>query len=204
MLLRAHTRGLHGRAERSGVVRKILRGEVHRLGYALLLRNLLPVYRELEAGLEGNRRCVGVRCLFEPALFRATALKSDLQAISGPNWEDSLPLLAEGEAYARRVAACAERGGGGLIAHAYVRYLGDLNGGRVLRVLLSRHLGLRDCELSFYRFDGIGDAGSFSLAYRQALDEAGAELPGHAAIAEEAATAFRLNIALSGAVAEYT
>jgi heme oxygenase len=203
ILLRTHTRGLHTRAERSGIVAKILRGEAHRLAYALLLRNLLPVYRELETGLQRNRRCEGVRRVLEPALFRSVALESDVQAISGPSWADKLPLLTEGEAYARRVAASAERGGGGLIAHAYVRYLGDLNGGRVLQGLLSRHLGLDDSELSFYRFDGIADPASFSLGYRQALDQAGAELRNHAAIAQEAATAFRLNIALSEAVAEY-
>lgn len=199
-LLRERTRRLHAAAERSGFVRRILTGRADRAGYALLLRNLLPVYRELEAALQRRRCAAGVRRIFEPDLFRARGLESDLRAIGGPGWGRALPLLTAGEVYASRVAACGRRPGGLLVAHAYVRYLGDLSGGLVLPGLLRGQLGLGEGELSFYRYEGIADPAAFKLDFRRALDRAGAELPDHAPLAEEAAVAFRLNIALSEAV----
>ena len=39
------TRNLHLEAERSGIIRELLRGNASRNGYILLLRNLLPACR---------------------------------------------------------------------------------------------------------------------------------------------------------------
>ena len=50
--LRERTQALHTRAERSGIINDVLRGKASRYGYALFLRNLLPAYRQMEAGLE--------------------------------------------------------------------------------------------------------------------------------------------------------
>jgi heme oxygenase len=199
--LREATRALHRRAERSGVVQRILNRQADRFAYALLLRNLLPVYRQLEAGLRRRAAEPGVRHIVEPRLFRAEALAGDLVAIGGADWAGALPLLAAGEAYRCRVALAAERAAGGLIAHAYVRYLGDLNGGRLLRGLLVEQLGLGDAALSFYRFPRIPERDAFSAGYRRALDRAGAELGDEGPIVDEAVAAFRLNVALSEAVA---
>ena len=44
-----------------------------------------------------------------------------------------------------------------LIAHAYVRYLGDLSGGRIVGRILARSPGLGPEALSFYDFPGIAD-----------------------------------------------
>ncbi len=49
------TKTLHVEAERTGIIRDLLRGEASREGYILLLRNLLPAYREMEQGLERHR-----------------------------------------------------------------------------------------------------------------------------------------------------
>lgn len=198
--LRDRTQVLHTRAERTGIVNRILRGVAERSGYVLLLRNLLPAYRALEAGLERHRLAPGVRCVAEPAVYRARAIQADLETLAGEAWEQSLALLPEGERYAGRISEVAERDAAGLVAHAYVRYLGDLNGGQVLRRILARSLGLQRRELAFYDFAKVPDLDALKAAYRRAFDRAGAELGDTAAILEEAANAFRLNIDLSRAV----
>lgn len=198
--LRARTRALHVRAERSGIVREVLAGRVSRHGYTLLLRNLMPAYVRLEEGLEQHRLAPGVHAFARPAVYRSEALAVDLEALCGPAWQSALPLLPAGTRYARQVASAAGGDGARLIAHAYTRYLGDLHGGQILRRILARSLGLGAQGLSFYDFPAIADADAFKIDFRAALDLAGVEIDDFAGVVDEAACAFEHNIAVSTAV----
>jgi heme oxygenase len=198
--LRAHTQDLHVRAERSGIVWDLLKGQADRNGYAIYLRNILPAYRALEAGLDRNHSARGLELIARRDLYRAPALESDLRALRGDAWETSLPLLPAGERYRRRIANVADADPPRLIAYAYVRYLGDLNGGLILRKLLARSLELPDSALAFYEFPLIDDLPAAKRAYRAAFDLAGQEIGDPASIANEAAMAFHLNIGVSEAV----
>jgi heme oxygenase len=198
--LREATRPLDAQAKRSGIVGGVRQGRASRRGYALLLRNLLPVYRVLEDGLERHRHAPGLRLFAWRALYRATALEADLEAIGGLAWEESLPLLPEGEAYTSRVAAAAEGAGPRLIAHAYARYLGDLSRGQAMRKVLARSLGLGPEALSFYAFPAVTDPERFEEGIRDALDRAAPEIDDVPGLIAEAAQAVRLDIALAEAV----
>lgn len=199
--MRERTRALHGQAERSGIIAAILRGQADRAGYGLLLRNLLPVYQALEAGLERHRATPGVGLLAEPAVFRARAIVRDLDHLYLDDWCEGLPVLPSAERYRAAVADAARGDGIRLIAHAYVRYLGDLSGGRMMRGLVARSLRLPDEALGFYAFPDIADPDRFKGDYRRAIDRAGRVIGDAGAVVEEAARAFRLNIDLSEAVA---
>jgi heme oxygenase len=198
--LYARTKTLHMQAEKSGVISDILHGLASRDGYVLLLRNLLPAYREIECGIENHHNSSGLALLAKHRLDRAPAIESDLTALCGPDWSRRIPMLPSGEAYARRIAQAAEGDGALLIAHAYTRYLGDLNGGSILARLLTKTLGLRPVELSLYDFSGFADAATLKHDYRDALDQAGALAADPNSVIEEGAVAFSLNIALSVAV----
>ena len=199
-VLRERTHALHTRAERSGIINDVLCGKASRYGYALLLRNLLPAYRQMEAGLEQHRETPGVQAFARREVYRAQALEADLQALYGTEWARSLALLPAGEQYGLCVAAAAEGDGGQLIGHAYARYLGDLSGGQILRRLLARAPGLGSHELSFYDFPDISDIGAFKLNYRNALDQAAAEIADTESVVLGATSAFELNIEVSEAV----
>ncbi len=198
--LYVRTKALHTEAERSGIVVDILKGDASREDYILYLRNLLPAYVELEAGLE---RHAGSEILGELARYRldrSSAIASDLEVLSGQGWESRVPLLPAAEAYAAKIADAASGDGGRLIAHAYTRYLGDLNGGQILSRLLAKALDLSADELSFYDFAKFSDPAGLKTEYRLAIDRAGDKVSDMAAIVEEGALAFSLNIALSEAV----
>jgi heme oxygenase len=199
-LMRRRTHDLHIRAERSGVINDVLRGQATRFGYALLLRNLLPAYRRLETGLEAGRHSLPVSAVARRELYRSAALRSDLMVLFGASWESVLPLLPAGEDYERRVGLAAGGDGAGLIAHAYTRYLGDLSGGQAMKRLLARGLGLQPEELSFYDFAEIDDAERFKERYRRAINEGVASIVDVDRVAAEAVAAFELNIAVSEAV----
>ncbi len=199
--LQEGTRDLHVRAERSGIIAGILRGRASRTGYTLLLRNLLPAYDALEGALEARRGDAALVGIARPEVYRRAALEADLEALAGHDWRDALPVLPAGAAYGRRVREANERTGGALLGHAYTRYLGDLNGGRIVQRLLRRSLDLGPACLSFFAYPGVGDLASFGADYRTAFDAAERHVDVSTVI-DEARAAFRLNIAVSTEVEE--
>lgn len=81
--LKVETRELHQLAERSGIMKALLRGRVERAGYCLLLRNLHEIYAALEAGLETHFDHPMLAPILFRALFRLEALESDLNHLCG-------------------------------------------------------------------------------------------------------------------------
>lgn len=194
------TKALHIEAERTGIIRDLLRGDASRDGYLLLLRNLLPAYQAMEQALKHHRGSPSLAELARFNLDRAPAIESDLVELCGKGWKRDIPLLDSATAYARRIEKAAEGHGSRLIAHAYTRYLGDLSGGQILQRLLARSLGLRPRELLFYDFSRFPDLDALKVSYREVLDRAGRLVSDPQAVVEEGAIAFSLNIGLSCAV----
>lgn len=202
-LLRHSTHSLHLEAEKTGIISQLLRGQATQQGYALLLRNLLPAYERMEGAFERQRLRPGLRLIAQPALYRANAIRADLRALSGPDWESRLRELPSAQLYAARVDAAARGTGARLIAHAYVRYLGDLSGGQILKRLLARSLDLPGDALSFYDFEGGDTPDAVKSQYRAAIDNAALEIGGVQEVIDEAAEVFRLNINLSQEVMDF-
>jgi heme oxygenase len=148
--LREATRELHAQAERSGLMALLLRGRIGRAAYCALLRNLHALYAVLEQADDA--------ALVDPVLHRADALAQDLEHLHGPGWREQLPLAPATQAYVERLQALLRSGSRALAAHAYVRYLGDLHGGQVLRGLVRRGLGLGEEGQPGTRFYDFGDA----------------------------------------------
>ena len=73
-----------------------------------------------------------------PELFRSDALVADLQALGAA---PAPPLAQATRQYVERLGEISATDPGLLVAHAYVRYLGDLNGGQALRRVVARSLG---------------------------------------------------------------
>src|ERR1700744_585786 len=82
--LRERTKELHTRAERSGFIADILHGRATRDGYILLLQNLLPVYRTLEAQLTKHAGSPLIQPFVRGELARADSIEADLRVLSAP------------------------------------------------------------------------------------------------------------------------
>ena len=197
--LRKRTRALHAEAERTGTIRALIRGRGTREGYAWLLTNLLPVYEEMEDALSRRRPADSVRLLALPCVYRSAAIRADLRLLTEPNWP-RIRLLPAARRYARRVRAAGRGDGSLLVAHAYARYLGDLNGGRIMGRILADSLSLPPDALSFCNYPDIPDVATFIGQYRARIDRAGETLRNRPAVVEEAAKAFKCNIDLSKAI----
>ena len=78
-------------------------------------------------------------------------------------------------AYAGRIASLsASPEPAPLLAHAYVRYLGDLSGGQVIRRRVARAYGLEEdngAGVAFYEFGKLGGGGSASIGDMKKIKE---------------------------------
>lgn len=180
---------------------ELLAGRLRPTDYLLLAFNLLPVYRALEAALAEHARHAVLAPIVWPELTRAEALACDVAVLVERSSGEPPRLLAEGERYRRRIETVARQRPERLLAHAYVRHLGDLSGGQILQRLLARIPGIGPEALRFYAFPELGDLARARAAYRRAIDRAGLRLLDREGVLEEAREAFRLNIALFEAVA---
>lgn len=163
--LKSATAELHRRAERSAFMSALLSGHLSRERYLALLHNLHALYGELEAQLRAW-----------PAspfrvLDRGAAIEFDLAQLDparGTRPRGRLTVAMAG--YIERLHAQAGGAPHRLAAHAYVRYLGDLHGGQVLRGCVRRLFALPDDRgLGFYCFGDEAATADLRADFRRRL-----------------------------------
>ena len=193
--LKDATRELHHVAEHAGGMSALLRGRVDRPQYCVLLRNFHALYAALEAALDRHAALPLVAPVRVPVLYRTVALAADLRVLHGSGWNE-LPLAAAMQSYVARLEEIARTQPPLLAAHAYVRYMGDLSGGQILRDVVRRALDLEDgAGTAFYTFAG-GDGREVKDGFRAALDALPVDETLTQEIVSEARDAFSRHVVL--------
>ncbi|MBC7897347.1 MAG: biliverdin-producing heme oxygenase, partial [Cytophagaceae bacterium] len=170
--LRGETKALHVVAERSGVMRFVLRGTIDRASYVRMLRSLGVIYRRLE-GLLATTRFAPAAAFHRLELLRADSIARDDEAVAGAD-PSLAPLVAAptAVAYDARLIDIGRDAPHRLVAHAYVRYLGDLSGGQMLEPLIRKAIALPDGRgTEFYHFTDIPDPTAYKGMLRGLLDQ---------------------------------
>jgi heme oxygenase len=193
--LREGTADVHREAERSAFVSLFMQGGLDRDTYSRHLLALHAVYGALESALSRQREDRRLGQFHIPELWRLAALEADLDYLRGPGWRHEEPIPAARH-YADHLARIEKTQPIRLVSHSYVRYLGDLSGGQVLKAMAARQLGLDGEGLLFYEFPKIADPITFKAVYRQRLDELQLLEGEQEALLDEARTAFQLNAAI--------
>jgi heme oxygenase len=193
--LRSDTQALHQRAERTGTMQQLLRGEMSRRAYGALLRNLLAVYAVLEPALQRHAAHPLLAPLHSPALRRAAALRSDLLALEEERGEPLDSLVPATLRYVRRLHVLDLVDPGLLAAHAYVRYLGDLNGGQILKRLVRKNDWMASIDATaFYDFGTPDEAKGLAQGFRTGLGASAWTFDEIDAVVAEACGSFALHI----------
>jgi heme oxygenase len=196
-LLRDRTADVHDSAERSSFVTQLLDGALPLDAYVELLVQYRAIYGALEAAANHHRGHEVVGLFADPALHRCAAIDDDLRVLGGDGWQERHVTTPATDAYVARIADVCTAWPGGFVAHHYVRYLGDLSGGQLIRRILARHYDITDgAGLSFYVFDQLDNGVEFKKAYRARLDDAPWDDAEKSRIVDEARRAFEHNIAL--------
>jgi heme oxygenase len=191
--LREATAAAHRAAERSRFLRRLLRGELERPHYAGYLAGLRRVYATLEDGLARHAGHPALAGFPWDALARRQALARDLAALCGPTWPQAVARDRHADAYVAALAAAAPHE---LLAHAYVRYLGDLSGGQMLRAAVAR---FAPEALAFYEFPALPEVPRARDEFRARLDARALTEAEAAEVVAEACAAFAANTALLAA-----
>jgi heme oxygenase (biliverdin-producing, ferredoxin) len=188
--LREETRSQHRAAEQSGVMRDLLHSRLSAHAYILLLRNLYALYETLEGALDLHAASALVAPVRMLTLYRALALRKDLEHLRGGAWP-SLAVADATSAYVERLQEISGNQPALLAAHAYVRYMGDLSGGQLLREVVQRAFGLEhQAGTAFYRFPESVDLRAMKDRFRAALDGLPVDAIGAQAIIDEAKSGF--------------
>lgn len=193
--LRTETRELHVQAERSGAMGALLRGQLPLEGYGALVAALLEIYAALEEGLERHAAHPAIAALRRPGLARRSALESDLAVLRRLGLAPLEPASAA-RAYGAHLRALAADDPLRLVAHAWLRYLGDLNGGRILERVVRERLGVPEGAMAFYRFPALADPAAAAVQWRLALDALPLDDALGDVLVAEASDGFRRHIAL--------
>ena len=192
--LGSETRALHTAAERSTFMQALLRGRLTRSAYRALLCNLYALYASLEPALERHAADPMIAPVYEPALWRTASLAHDLHALNALSLADQPQPSPVALRYVLRLRHLEATEPGLLLAHAYVRYLGDLSGGQVLRRIVTDSAAIgAPGAVAFYDFGDMTRVRALAHAFRHGL--ASLKLPGPKAdaLVAEAALGFRLH-----------
>lgn len=195
--LREATQSAHTAAETSSFITDLMEGRLTCADYVRLIAQYRPIYAALELGAAKMREDAHMADILDARLDRLSLIEDDLAGLVDWAGMDALPeaVPASGE-YAARIEDVCRRGDRArLLAHHYLRYLGDLSGGQAIAARARRHYGVPRELLSMWRFEGVDRPQTYKDRYRDRLDELGPIL-GEDDIVDEASRGFRHNQAL--------
>ena len=197
-MLREGTMEVHRTAEKTPFMQAFFTGQIDSFAYQEFLLRLYQVYGSLERIHASFQEHPLLGWFYDHRLLRTSKLVADLEYFIGPRWRsEGMMLSTAARVYIERLITLARGWPEGLIAHHYVRYLGDLSGGQVLKRLVQRTFSLLPGEgVAFYEFPDIPDSSAFKAEYRRKLDALPVDKATARRIVDEANAAFWLNVHL--------
>jgi len=219
-LLRDGTAIAHENTANSKEAGWLTRGELDKDEYVRFLIILWHIYSNLEESLDRHASHPVLASTYNPTLLsRNEAISSDiahLLATDESAWHSHPVALSISRAppeplakFIERIRAIASSPDPWLLlAHAYVRYLGDLSGGQIIRHRIAKAYDLDSISgfgTQFYEFQKLGGGGVASIGdmrhikmwYRDEMNKGvGDNQQRKAALVSEANAAFQLNAEL--------
>ncbi len=186
--LRIGTAAVHRQAERSPLMRRLLGGRADRSTHLALLQQLLPVYATLETLVAAHATHPWLAPVWSDELARTAALRADLGAHADAPW---LPATTTYVDHLNDLADGSSDGVARLLAHVYVRHLGDLSGGQILQRVLGDAPAL-----AFHHFGTPADVARLKAQMRNGLATLPAQGMAADAAEEEALWAFAQHLRL--------
>ncbi|TFL02521.1 hypothetical protein BDV98DRAFT_547013 [Pterulicium gracile] len=180
-LLKDGTTEAHERIENTAGAGYLTRAELDKVDYSRYLMILWHIYDAFERALVQHQSHPALAPTYNPVLLqRAPALAADISfllQIPGPEdaWKShpvhtqllaSPPeILTKYTNHINAISASADPSP--LLAHSYVRYLGDLSGGQFIRRKTAKAYDLDEetgAGIAFYQFSKLGESGSMESA----------------------------------------
>ena len=203
-MLRSATAEIHKEAEARPFMQTFFGGVLPRGAYVGWLARQWCLYRTLEAGLDLLPPTIPEYGLVPEALYRTARIAADLDHLTDGEWRYQDHLTPATRAYADRIESTFAFPAG-LVAHAWLRYMGNVGGRDVLRRLVVGSIGASEGQqrgLAFTDFSAVGDIRPFFVDFHAKLDTLPLSDRDKARAVDEADAGFRLNIALTDELAD--
>lgn len=203
--LRSETAEVHKEAEQRPFMRAFFAGTLPRHAYVEWLSRQWHLYRALESGLAAFPQGSPEADVVPTALHRTARIADDLEHLTDGAWSDRAAPSAATERYVARIESTNDVPAG-LLAHAWLRYMGNVGGRDVLRRITASSLGVDPSMsvqgLSFTDFSGVGEVRPFFAKFHAALDGLDLDDETVERAVAEAAAGFRHNIAVTDELAD--
>lgn len=201
-LLREGTSKNHREAERRPFMRVFFKGETPRDAYAEWMVRQWFIYAALEdvGRALATHPVVGV--MHTPVLERAESLDRDLAVLVGSDWRDGAKPSPVTEEYVERIRWCGAEFPEGWVAHAWLRYLGNVGGQEILRRLAVKVNGFDPDGpgMDFFRYD-LPDVRAFFGDFHERMNSMTLDDDTKQRVVDEGDLGFRLNMSLTDELA---
>jgi heme oxygenase (biliverdin-producing, ferredoxin) len=195
--LREGTQASHTLSENTAFMKCFLKGVVELEPFKKLAADLYFLYSNLEGEMARHQGYPVVGPMVFSELLRTAKLEQDLAYYYGDRWQHTVTATPAGQRYVNRILEVSISNPALLVAHAYVRYMGDLSGGQGLRHIVRSALNLPpDQGTGLHEFDALPTVEAkrdFKLAYREALNSLPVDDTLIEQLVAEANLAFALN-----------
>ena len=195
--LREGTKQSHTVAENTAFMQCFLKGVVEKQSFRTLIANLYFIYSALEVELQRHIAHPVVGMIWFPELHRQQNLEKDLVFYYGEDWRQQIVPSNSTNAYVTRIHDIAKTEPVLLVAHGYVRYMGDLSVGQSFRNMVRSAIQLPvDRGTALYEFESLTTAEArkaYKAKYRHALNSLPLADDSSQIIIDEANYAFQLN-----------
>lgn len=202
-MLRASTSEIHKEAEQRPFMRAFFGGILPRDAYIGWLARQSHLYRTLEAALDALPADGPENGLVPRVLYRTERIEADLDHLTERSSREMDHLTSATRQYGERIEAT--RGfPAGVVAHAWLRYMGNVGGRDTLRRLVATSIGAVGGDekgLAFSDFSAVGEIRPFFADFHAKLDSLPLTEAEKAGAVAEAVAGFRLNIALTDELA---
>ena len=195
--LKTGTREVHAVADKLFIA-NFTEDTMDRATYRHFLSQLYFLYVAMEEELRGSAEHPMVGPVhFPDELERKAAIEQDLEFYYGPAWRGAISCLPSMTRYVERVR---EVGRGDhpelLIAHAYVRYLGDVSGGQIIKRIVGRLLSLPadGAGIAFFEFGHMESIPKFKDFYNARMNSLEISDETKESLVEEAKTSFQMTV----------
>lgn len=193
--LREGTAEKHAETEKVPYLVATFRGKLDLGTYVKQLVCLEAIYNAMEKELERHKNHTILSRLYFPEIHRSEAIRKDIEFFASKKGIQVLGSTSEAtKRYMEYIQKTSESNPAMLVAQSYVRYLGDLSGGQVLRKIIAKTFQLEGKNgLEFYEFPLLFDLQAFKEKYRSILNELPLTEPEKEQLLEEAKSTFDLN-----------
>ncbi|MBK4137443.1 biliverdin-producing heme oxygenase [Corynebacterium macginleyi] len=193
--LREETAHAHEHAEGSVFMQRLMSGQLSTEAAADLSGQLWFVYDSLERAVRSVAHTPIASAVADPRLERRFAIEADLAALVGGDWREKIRILPATASYVARLEEVCGRAVE-VVAHHYVRYLGDISGGQVIAARLGALYYIEPDALNFYDFSAIGKIPPYRRGYRERLDSLMLTAEEREVLLSEAQRAFAFNLGI--------